>query len=353
MKSDLLCLTNKEIVEAMKNLNEQEFRGKQIFQWLYKGVDSFSEMKNIPNLLQKKLENNFTITKAHIINKSKSENGSTIKYLFQFADLNTVEAVLMKHSYGNTVCISTQIGCKMGCRFCASTIGGLVRNLTAGEMIAQLLSVEFDNKTSPNMREITNVVLMGSGEPFDNYENTLRFLKLINLPDGLGVSFRNITLSTCGIVPKMELFAKEKIPVTLSISLHAPTDLKRKMIMPSASLYKIKDIIKSSQKHFVNTGRRLTFEYALIKDFNDSEEDATMLAEILDLASSHVNLIPLNQVEGLPYQRSDDATTKRFSNLLKRRHVSVTRRKEHGLDIDGACGQLRRRYNEKKKVDKE
>lgn len=344
---DMLNLMPEEIQEKMEAFGEKAYRGTQIFKWLHRGIDRFDMMTDLSEKLRSRLNDEFTISRPRIVKKLASKDNCTSKYLFLLEDNNIIECVLMKYTYGRTVCLSTQVGCRMGCRFCASSFDGLIRNLSSGEMLAQILAIEHDINTEQNKRMIDNIVLMGSGEPLDNYENTIKFLRLINHPMGLNISFRNITLSTCGIVPKIERLAQEMIPITLSVSLHASNDNKRKEIMPTASAYSISDILKVCRDYYKTTGRRVTFEYALIKDLNDTDRDADLLADKLSGFPCHVNIIPVNEVKGKPYLKSDEADMRKFMNILKRRGISVTRRRELGLDIDGACGQLRRGYSHK------
>jgi len=344
---DLLDLTPDEIQDKMESLGEKAYRGKQIFMWLYRGVDQFAMMTDLKEHLRSKLDNEFYISKPAIIKKLASKDTTTFKYLFLLEDNNIIESVLMKYTYGNTICLSTQVGCKMGCRFCASSFDGFIRNLSSGEMVAQILAIERDNNSGQKNRMIDNIVLMGSGEPLDNYDNTIKFLRLINNPMGLNISFRNITLSTCGIVPKIKRLAQEMLPITLSISLHAACDQKRNEIMPTSSAYSISDILEVCRYYMETTGRRVTFEYAMMKGFNDNDSDAKLLADKLSGFSCHVNIIPVNEVKGNPYLRSDEAVIRRFMDILKRRGISVTKRRELGLDIDGACGQLKRGYSQK------
>jgi len=346
-QTDLLNLTPEEIQAKMEALGEKAYRGKQIFKWLYRGVNEFSMMTDLSEQLRCKLDTEFTISKPQILKKLKSDDSYTTKYLFLLEDNNIIESVLMKYTYGNTVCLSTQVGCKMGCKFCASSLDGYIRNLSSAEMVAQILAIESDISLGDNKRMIDNIVLMGSGEPLDNYDNTIKFLRLINNPMGLNMSFRNVTLSTCGIVPKIERLAQEMLPITLTVSLHAPDDQKRKELMPAASTYSISDILKACRDYFETTGRRVTFEYALMKGLNDNDRDAYLLSEKLSGFSCHVNIIPVNEIQGKPYLRSDEAAVRRFMNILKTKGISVTKRRELGLDINGACGQLRRGYSQK------
>lgn len=329
-----------EIEEYLLSIKEMKFRAKQLFQWIYKDVQSFSMMTNLPATLRENLEKDFFIGSLKQVKKVESSDGNTIKYLFSLQDHNIIECVVMKYSYGNTLCLTTQVGCKMGCRFCASTKGGLVRNLLAGEMAAQVLKANWDEEPGKN-RSIRNIVLMGSGEPLDNYEQTLKFLSIIHHPLGLNISYRNITLSTCGLVPKIRRLAEERLPITLSVSLHAPNDDLRRRIMPIASVHTIDEILESSKYYFEMTGRRVTFEYSLINEFNDREEHALELIRILKGFPCHVNIIPINEVEGSDFKRSSEIAIKKFITLLDNNGIQVTRRREMGQDIKGACGQLR------------
>lgn len=344
---DILNLMPEEIQAKMEILGEKAYRGNQIFKWLYRGIDQFGMMSDLPEGLRSRLDDEFRISKPGVLKKLASSDNRTFKYLFLLEDNNIIESVLMKYAHGNTVCLSTQVGCRMGCRFCASSIDGLIRNLSSGEMAAQILAIERDINTGHKKRMIDNIVLMGSGEPLDNYDNTIKFLKLIHHSLGLNISFRNITLSTCGIIPKIERLAQEMLPVTLSVSLHSSCDAKRKEIMPAASAYSISETLKVCHDYYKTTGRRVTFEYALIRGFNDTEKDADMLADKISGSSFHVNIIPINEVKGKPYLRSDEAVIRKFMNILKNKGISVTRRSDLGIDIDGACGQLRRGYSHK------
>ena len=342
-KVDILGLMPHEIIEGLQEMGEQAFRGKQVISWLYKGVNSFEDMTNLPKTTRKKLEDTYIIGSVKQIDKRISKKGDTIKYLCLLADHNIIECVVMKYNYGNTLCLSTQVGCRMGCSFCASTKQGLVRNLEAGEMVAQVVMAN-SQLGQEGERGIRNIVLMGSGEPLDNYDNVIKFLRLVHHPDGLNISYRNITLSTCGLVPKMIKLAQENIPITLSISLHAPNDELRKKIMPVASAYRVDEVIEAGRYYYQKTGRRVTFEYSLIDRLNDNVKDARELAHKLKDFSCHVNVIPINEIEGVPIKRSSESRIQAFVHTLKSLGVHVTRRRELGQDIEGACGQLKRRY---------
>lgn len=345
-KGDILSLSLEEIQQAMQELGQPQYRAKQIFQWLHRGVKSFDDMTDLPKALRELLAERFYIEKLDMVDKRASKTGDAIKYLFLLHDHNIIESVVMRYKYGNSLCLSTQVGCRMGCKFCASTIGGLVRNLSAGEMLAQVIEVNHDLEKAGESR-VGNIVIMGIGEPLDNYDNTIKFIKLLHHPLGFNMSYRRITLSTCGLVPRIMDLAEEGLPITLSVSLHAPNDEIRKLIMPVASAYSMDDILKASRYYFKKTGRRVTFEYALISDLNDREKDAIELARRIKGFPCHVNIIPLNNVRGLGYKRSSRAAVERFISVLESQGVAVTKRRELGLDIEGACGQLRRSYLER------
>ncbi len=342
-KPDLLNFLPEEIKELIKDMGYEGFRAEQIVKWLHRGIKDFNKMTDLPKPFRQKLQERFNIGSLEILEKRCSESRSAIKYLFLLAEHNIIECVVMRYRYGNTLCLSTQVGCRMGCKFCASTMDGLVRNLSAGEMLEQVLKVDTDLKEGGE-NALGNLVLMGSGEPLDNYGNTVKFLKMVHYPLGKNISYRNITISTCGLVPKIIQLSEEGLPVTLSVSLHAPNDRLRRMIMPVASAYSLADIIQASKYYFKKTGRRVTFEYSLIRDFNDGEEHAMELADRLKGFPCHVNIIPINEVDGLIYKRSSEASIKKFIEMLEYRGINVTRRRELGLDIEGACGQLKRSY---------
>lgn len=336
-ESNILDLTPEELESAVMELGDQKFRAKQIFGWLSKGVSGFDEMSNVPKSLLEKLGERYYIGLPEAVRKQKSKDG-TVKCLFRFPDGTEVESVFMKYAYGNSICISSQAGCRMGCRFCASTIDGLERSLTGGEMLGQVLSMR--NVTGS---DIGHVVIMGMGEPFDNYEEVSRFIKLIHDSRGYDMGLRNITVSTCGIILKIKRFAKDFPQVNLAISLHAPNQEIREKSMPVAKKYGYDDLIDACREYTETTGRRITFEYAVIDGVNDSAECAEELAGRLKGWLSHVNLIPLNEVEGREYRTAKGANVKRFRDILERNGVAVTVRRTLGSDIDAACGQLRRR----------
>lgn len=339
--TNILDLTLQELKKWMKDNSESEFRAKQVFDWIYKNVWVFSEMKNLPEALKNKLDEAFIIGIPEVVQVLSSDSDDTKKFLLKYADGNVIEAVLMKYIHGNSICVSTQIGCKMGCKFCASTVGGVVRNLTGGEILAQVLTVQ---KYIGD--RISNVVLMGSGEPFDNYDNVLKFLSLVNADYGLNIGQRHITLSTCGLVPRIYDFAEADLQVTLAISLHAPNDELRKSMMPVAYKYSVEELIKACRDYVEKTNRRITFEYSLVKGVNDSPEQARELIQLLKGLLCHVNLIPVNEVRENSFKKSTSENIKVFYNILTSFGIETTIRKEMGSDINAACGQLRRSYLE-------
>jgi len=344
-KIDILDLSLDELKSDMVSLGEKPFRGEQIFKWLYRGT-SFGDMTNLPKSLREKLESYFVIGTLQPLKRLISSDKHTIKYLYLLADNNIIECVVMKYYHGNTICLSTQVGCAMGCSFCASTTGGLIRQLTTGEMMAQVLEVNRDI-TKLGWKHVSNIVLMGSGEPLDNYENTLKFLYQVHDPKGYNMGWRNITLSTCGLVPKMRLLADEGLNINLAVSLHASNNRIRKKIMKIANVYSIEEIIEASRYFYEKTGRRVTFEYVLIGNINDKPEHALELSTLLKGFPSHVNLIPLNENKNSNYKRSKDSTVHKFMSVLKSAGINVTIRREMGLDIQGACGQLKAAFLEK------
>ena len=339
MKRDLCSLNLNELEEEIVALDEKKFRAIQIFDWMHnKLIDDFSQMSNVPNSLIDKLSESFMIYPVKKEKMQESQIDGTRKYLFRLHDYEYVESVFMRYSHGNSVCVSSQVGCRMGCKFCASTIGGLVRNLTAGEILAEVYEIIKDTK-----ERVSNVVIMGTGEPFDNYENVVKFIRLLSDEKGLNISGRNITVSTCGIVPKIRQFAKENLSATLAISLHATNDETRRQIMPVALSYSIEEIIDACAYFFDKTKRRLTFEYSLIAGVNDSDKNAEELSKLLRNLNCHVNLIPVNPVTETAFKSPSKEAALSFKNKLEKNHINVTIRREMGRDIDGACGQLRRR----------
>lgn len=328
-----------ELEEFCAALGENKYRGKQIFRWLYKGIDGIDEMTDIPASFREKLKEKSYIGSLAIEKKYQSKIDGTTKYLLKLEDNNIIESVLMKYSFGVSGCLSTQVGCRMGCSFCASTIGGIVRNLSPGEMVDEITAMERDGE-----ERISNIVLMGSGEPLDNYENVIKFLRIVNNPQGLNIGMRHITLSTCGLVPEIYNLAKLNLQITLAISLHAPNDEIRKKIMPVANKYPIEEIMKACREYINNTNRRITFEYSMIRGVNDSNENAKELAALLKGLLCHVNLIPVNKVEERDYRKSAVERIQEFKKILESRGVEVTIRRELGADINAACGQLRKNY---------
>ena len=341
-------LTVEELKILMQSLGEKPFRAGQIFRALSSGR-KISEITDISNALRTLLLQSYEDEPVKIIKKLLSKDG-TEKYLFALSDGNIVEGVFMKNKYGNTQCLSTQVGCRMGCKFCASTIGGLVRNLTAGEMYATVCAVNKQGGGSLDKRAVTNVVLMGSGEPFDNYDQVVKFLRLVSCKDGLNISPRNISLSTCGLVPEMYKFAEENLPVNLTVSLHNPFDNERQKLMPIAKAYKISEILSACDNYFNKTGRRFIFEYTLVKGVNDNSDCIIELIKLLKSRPCHVNVIRLNEVKENGLKSVDDKNAYRFVAELQKGGLSATVRRLNGADIDGACGQLRRSHLEGERV---
>lgn len=339
-ENDIMSMTVSEIEQLLETIGEKKFRAKQIFDWIHaKGVLEYDEMTNLSKDLRDKLKTKTTLVKPRIIEKHVSKVDNTTKYLIELGDSHIIESVLMGHEYGYTVCISSQIGCHMGCTFCASTIDGLVRNLTPAEMLAQIYLIQADCG-----ERISGVVVMGSGEPLEDLQATIRFIKLINDPKGQNIGQRHITVSTCGLVNKIYELADEQLQITLAISLHASNDRMRKETMPIANKYSIAEIIDSCKYYIEKTGRRITFEYALIEGFNDSKEDAYDLAQLLRGLLCHVNLIPVNEIKERDYKHSNKKSVREFSKVLNNRGVETTIRRTLGSDINAACGQLRRSF---------
>lgn len=329
-----------ELKEWFKGKGEGSFRAKQVLDYLYKGTESFEEMKNLNSSSRDKLKEAFVIYVPQVIDKRVSKDG-TVKMLLALQDGNIIETVVMKYVYGYSVCVSSQIGCAMGCSFCASTKGGMVRNLKPGEILGQVMAASKEVKD-----RMSHVVLMGSGEPLDNFQNVLKFLELVNMKEGLCLSHRNITLSTCGLVDRIRELADLKLQITLAISLHAVTDEKRREIMPVARKWSIAEIMDSVRYYMETTGRRVTFEYSLVSGVNDSLEDAYALAALLKGMKTHVNLIPVNVIKEMLFRPSQNKAVESFRNALDSRGIEATVRREMGGDIDAACGQLRRSYLE-------
>lgn len=334
---DLRSLTFDELAEFVAELKEPKFRTKQIFEWLSKGVCDFDEMTNLSKATREKLREKSYISKLEIERKLVSKLDGTTKYLFRLDDGNCIETVVMRYNHGLSVCISSQVGCLMGCAFCASTIGGKVRDLTSGEILNQIIFAQKDLG-----ERISNVVMMGIGEPFDNFDNVVKFLKNVNNPDGLNIGYRHISISTCGIIPKINELADMKIPINLCISLHAPNNKIRDKIMPVNKKYQIEELIRACKRYIDKTTRRITFEYSLIKGVNDREEDAKELVELLSGMLCHVNLIPVNRVEESGFEHGDKKSIISFSEYLNNRKINATVRRELGSDINASCGQLRR-----------
>ena len=336
---DIKSMTPEELAAWLKELGEPAFRAGQVFQWLYRGVTSFEEMTNLPKALRQKLEETALLAPPTVARKQESAQDGTIKYLWRLADGNCVESVLMRYRHGNTVCISCQVGCRMGCAFCASTIAGKVRDLTPAEMIDQVLFTQIDSGAP-----ISNIVLMGIGEPLDNFDTVLRFLTLVNHPGGLNIGMRHISLSTCGLVEQIDKLARHELQLTLSVSLHAPDDETRSRIMPVNRSVGVEKLLETCRRYFEKTGRRISYEYAMIDGVNDADWQADLLAKRLRGAPAHVNLIPLNEVEESPLKPSRRVAA--FQKRLEGHGVTVTVRRKLGGDIDASCGQLRRKAME-------
>ena len=338
-KTDIKSLNLRELTEELKTRGEKPFRAKQMYEWMHvKTARSFEEMTNLSKAFREQCEQWYTYTSLQAVRVQESKLDGTKKFLFELADGNMVESVWMKYKHGNSVCISSQVGCRMGCRFCASTLDGLERNLLPSEMLDQIYAI-----TRLTGERVSNVVVMGTGEPMDNYDNVLKFLRLLTDENGLNISQRNITVSTCGLVPRMRQLAEEKLQITLALSLHATTDEKRKKLMPIANRYSIAELMEACKYYFEQTGRRITFEYSLVGGVNDTEEDARELIALAKPLCCHVNLIPVNPIKERDYVQSDQQHIQNFKNKLEKNKINVTVRREMGRDIDGACGQLRRK----------
>ncbi len=339
MKKDICSFTYEELKEEMASIGEKSFRAGQIYDWLHaKLCGSFSEMTNLSRSLREKLEQEYEILPAELEERQISALDGTNKFLFRLYDGNMVESVLMKYKHGNSVCISSQAGCRMGCVFCASTIGGLKRNLTASEMLRQIYQIQ-----TITGERVSNVVVMGTGEPLDNYDNLLKFIHILTEEHGLHISQRNVTVSTCGIVPKILELAEEKLQITLALSLHGATQEKRRKLMPIANKYELSQVLAACDAYFEKTGRRVTFEYSLVHGVNDTPEDVRELTGLLRHRNCHLNLIPVNPVKERNFVRPSRENALNFKNNLEKSGINVTIRREMGSDIDGACGQLRRR----------
>ncbi len=341
-KLDLKSMEINELEEYIVSLGDKKFRAKQIYTWLHQRlVTNFDEMTDISKVLREKLSNNTKLIVLKPVKELTSKLDGTKKFLFELDDGNVIESVFMRYKHGNSVCVSSQVGCRMGCRFCASTLDGLTRNLTASEILEQIYRI-----TVITGEKISNVVVMGSGEPFDNYDNILKFIRILNSDMGLNISARNITVSTCGLVDKINELAKEKLQITLAISLHAPNDTIRKSMMPIANKYSIAQIMEACNNYYQNTGRRISFEYSLVQDVNDSKDNAIELAGLIKNMNCHVNLIPVNPIKERDYKETQPQFVKHFKNMLEKNGINVTIRREMGRDIQGACGQLRKSYKE-------
>ncbi len=345
-KTDIKSLTKEELTNLIKEMGEPGFRAGQIYDWMHKKqARGFDEMSNLSKKLREKLmdECDYVALRTERVQESKVDG--TRKYLFALSDGNLIESVFMKYRFGNSVCVSSQVGCRMGCRFCASTIDGVIRNLTASEILDQIYSIMADTG-----ERISRVVVMGSGEPLDNYDNILRFVKLLTDENGLNIGQRNLTISTCGIVPNMKKLAEEKLQINLAISLHASSQEKRQELMPIANKYSIEELLDACRYYFDRTGRQLTFEYSLVAGVNDGAKDAEELAELLKGLNCTVNLIPVNPIKERDYESSSRENVIAFQKNLEKRKINATIRREMGRDIDGACGQLRRRHIEDKSL---
>lgn len=341
--TDIRSMDLPELTDWVKEMGEPAFRAKQIYQWLHvKLIDLPENMTNIPKNLIEKIKE-YGIYGAAEYTRLVSKEDGTSKFLFLLHDGNVVESVLMKYKHGNSVCISSQVGCRMGCRFCASAIGGLVRNLEPSEMLSQVYQIQ-----RISGERVSNVVVMGTGEPLDNYDNLIRFITMLTDENGLHISQRNITVSSCGIVPNIKRLADEKLTITFALSLHSPTDEDRRKLMPIANKYKIQELMDACRYYFDKTGRRVTFEYSLVKGENDSPEHARQLAELVSDMNCHINLIPVNPIKERDFCRSEENSVEKFKYILEKNQINVTIRRSMGRDIDAACGQLRRKYEETK-----
>ena len=335
---DLKDFEYDELIQYLISIGEKKFRAEQIFSWLHKGVASYDEMTNLSKATREKLEKETYVSTLKIREKYVSKIDGTVKYLFELPDGNCIESVVMRYHHGLTICISSQVGCRMGCRFCASTIGGLYRSLTAGEILNQVIFAQKDMG-----ERISNIVMMGIGEPLDNFDNVIKFLHNVNHEKGLNIGYRHISLSTCGVVPMIYRLADEKLPITLTISLHAPNDKIRDTIMPVNHKYKIAELLEACRYYIDKTGRRMSFEYSLIHGVNDSMENAAELAKLVKDLHSHINLIPVNKVEERSFEKGSKADIRAFQEKLTAMSINATVRRELGSDISASCGQLRKK----------
>ena len=343
-KIDIKSLSFEEVTDLVKELGEPAFRAKQLYDWMHvKQVRTLEEMKNIPKSLKEKIEQKCSFVAHEIVQVQESKIDDTKKFLFGLSDGNVIESVFMKYKFGNSVCVSSQVGCRMGCRFCASTIDGVVRNLLPSEILDQIYAI-----SDYTGEKISRIVVMGSGEPLDNYDNVLKFIRLLTDENGMNLGQRNLTVSTCGIVPNILRLADEKLSINLALSLHASNDAKRKELMPIANTYSISEVLDACRNYFDKSGRQLTFEYSLVAGVNDTDEDARQLSALLSGLNAVVNLIPVNPIKERDYRPTDRSGALEFKNKLEKSRINVTIRREMGRDIDGACGQLRRRHLEGK-----
>ena len=345
-KTDIKSMTLSELeVFTTEVMGEKKFRAKQIYEWMHvRLADSFDEMTNLSKDLRQKLSEQCVLTHLEMVEKYVSAIDGTAKYLFKLSDDRIIESVLMHYKHGNSVCISSQVGCRMGCRFCASTLGGLERQMLASEMLDEIYQIQKDSG-----ERVSNVVVMGTGEPLDNYDNLLRFIELLTDENGINIRQRNLTVSTCGLVPRMRQLADEKLSITLALSLHASNQEKRKALMPVANSYDIHDVVDACKYYFAQTGRRVTFEYSLVGGVNDTAEDAAELSALVHGMNCHINLIPVNPIKERDYVQSNKGVIEAFKNRLEKNGINVTIRREMGRDIDGACGQLRKKHIDKER----
>ena len=346
MKIDILSMLPSEIEQELEALGEPRYRAGQIFTWLHRGVRDFDEMSNLSKELREKLKDRFFLYRPRVLKKQVSQIDGTIKYLWELSDGNAVETVVMQYKHGNTVCVSSQVGCRQGCAFCASTIGGLVRSLEPSEILDEVLFSQLDS----GMR-ISNIVLMGIGEPLDNFDHVMRFLDLVNHPKGMNIGMRHISLSTCGLIERFDDLADRDLQLTLSVSLHAPDDETRSRLMPANRGRGVASLMEACRRYYERTGRRISFEYAMIDGVNDTEYHARLLAEEAKSISAHVNLIPLNHVEERQFKPSTSGHMKAFVKILEEQGVNVTIRRRLGSDVDASCGQLRRKMQSSRSQD--
>ncbi len=342
MKKDILSMLPEEIEAELENLGEPKYRAQQLFTWLHRGLRDFEEMSNLSKSLRQKLQENYRLYRPRVLKKQVSQIDGTIKYLWELADGNAVETVVMQYKHGNTVCVSSQVGCRQGCAFCASTIGGLVRSLEPSEILDEVLFSQLDSELP-----ISNIVLMGIGEPLDNFDNVMRFLELVNHPKGMNIGMRHISLSTCGLIERFDDLADRDLQLTLSVSLHAPDDETRSRIMPANRGRGVEKLMEACRRYYERTGRRISFEYAMIDGVNDTEFHAKLLAKEARSLAAHVNLIPLNHVEERQFKPSTSGHMKAFIKILEDAGVNVTVRRRLGSDVDASCGQLRRKMQAK------